>query len=110
MSRLIDRRQWSKGKSTVNRQRFLRRYKSQIKKAISEQINKRSVTDLDSGENISIPSRDIREPTFRNGDGGVRERVYPGNKEFVTGDRVKRPLSGEGKGQGRRASDSGGRT
>ncbi|QGX38846.1 YeaH/YhbH family protein [Permianibacter aggregans] len=107
MSRLIDRRQWSKGKSTVNRQRFLRRYKSQIKKAISEQINKRSVTDLDSGENISIPSRDIREPTFRNGDGGVRERVYPGNKEFITGDRIKRPLSGEGKGQGRRASDSG---
>lgn len=107
MSRLIDRRQWSKNKSTVNRQRFLRRYKTQIKKAIAEQINRRSVTDLDSGESISIPSRDIREPTFRSGEGGHRERIYPGNKEFVPGDRIKRPLSGEGKGQGRRASDQG---
>jgi uncharacterized protein len=107
VSRLVDRRQWSKNKSTVNRQRFIRRFKSQIKKAVSDQLNKRSVTDLDTGENVSIPSRDTREPTFRGGQGGVRERIYPGNKEFVTGDRVKRPLNGESRGQGRRASDSG---
>ncbi len=36
MSQLIDRRQNAGKKSTVNRQRFLRRYKSQIKKAVSE--------------------------------------------------------------------------
>lgn len=107
MSRLVDRRQWSKNKSTVNRQRFIRRFKSQIKKAVSEQLNKRSVTDLDNGENVSIPSRDTHEPTFRSGQGGVRERIYPGNKEFVSGDRIKRPLNGEARGQGRRASDSG---
>ncbi len=107
MSRLVDRRQWSKNKSTVNRQRFIRRFKSQIKKAVSDQLNKRSVTDLDTGESVSIPSRDTREPTFRSGQGGVRERIYPGNKEFVSGDRVKRPLNGEARGQGRRASDSG---
>ena len=107
MSRLVDRRQWSKNKSTVNRQRFIRRFKSQIKKAVSDQLNKRSVTDLDNGENVSIPSRDTREPTFRSGQGGVRERIYPGNKEFVSGDRIKRPLNGESRGQGRRASDSG---
>ncbi|MFN4291513.1 MAG: YeaH/YhbH family protein [Permianibacter sp.] len=107
MSRLVDRRQWSKNKSTVNRQRFIRRFKNQIKKAVSEQLNKRSVTDLDNGENVSIPSRDTREPTFRSGQGGVRERIYPGNKEFVSGDRIKRPLNGEARGQGRRASDSG---
>ena len=107
MSRLVDRRQWSKNKSTVNRQRFIRRFKSQIKKAVSDQLNKRSVTDLDNGENVSIPSRDTREPTFRSGQGGARERIYPGNKEFVSGDRIKRPLNGEARGQGRRASDSG---
>jgi len=107
VSRLVDRRQWSKGKSTVNRQRFIRRFKSQIKKAVSDQLNKRSVTDLDTGESVSIPSRDTREPTFRSGQGGVRERIYPGNKEFVSGDRVKRPLNGEARGQGRRASDQG---
>jgi len=106
MAQLIDRRPNAKGKSTVNRQRFLRRYKKQIKKAISEQISERSITDIDGGESVSIPKRDTTEPTFRSGQGGVREGIYPGNKEFAPGDRIKRPPGGNG-GQGRRASDSG---
>ena len=106
MAQLIDRRPNAKGKSTVNRQRFLRRYKTQIKKAISDQISERSITDIDGGESVSIPTRDISEPTFRNDRGGVREGVFPGNKEFDRGDRIKRPQGG-GQGQGRRASDSG---
>ena len=107
MAQLIDRRPNAKGKSTVNRQRFLRRYKKQIKKAISEQISERSITDIDGGESVSIPTRDISEPTFRNDQGGVREGVFPGNKEFARGDRIKRPPGGGGGGRGRRASDSG---
>ena len=91
MAQLIDRRPNAKNKSTVNRQRFLRRYKKQIKEAISEQISKRSITDIDGGESVSIPTRDISEPTFRNDRGGVQEGVYPGNKEFAPGDRIKRP-------------------
>ncbi|WP_144391316.1 YeaH/YhbH family protein [Pleionea sediminis] len=107
MTQLIDRRPNAKNKSTVNRQRFLRRYKKQIKRAIADQIGKRSVTDLEKGEKVSIPSKDIKEPTFRHGDGGVKERIYPGNKEFVPGDKIKRPPPG-GAGQGgRRASDQG---
>jgi hypothetical protein len=107
MAQIIDRRPNAKNKSTVNRQRFIRRYKKQIKKAIADQIGKRSVTDLDQGESVSIPSKDIKEPTFRHGSGGVRERVFPGNKEFIPGDKIKRPPGGgAGKG-GRRASDSG---
>ena len=39
----------------VNRQRFLRRYKSQIKQSIAEAINKRSVTDVDSGSPSPSP-------------------------------------------------------
>ena len=106
MAYLIDRRPNAKNKSTVNRQRFLRRYKKQIKEAISEQISERSITDVDGGESVSIPKRDISEPTFRNDKGGVREGVYPGNKEFSEGDRIKRPPAGAG-GQNRRASDQG---
>jgi len=106
MAQLIDRRPNAKNKSTVNRQRFLRRYKKQIKKAISEQISERSITNIDSGESVSIPTRDISEPTFRSDKGGVREGVYPGNKEFARGDKIKRPAGG-GQGKGRRASDSG---
>ena len=106
MAQLIDRRPNAKNKSTINRQRFLRRYKKQIKKAISEQISKRSITDIDSGESVSIPTRDISEPTFRKDQGGVQEGVYPGNKEFAPGDRIKRPIN-QGQGKGRRASDNG---
>jgi uncharacterized sporulation protein YeaH/YhbH (DUF444 family) len=106
MAQLIDRRPNAKNKSTVNRQRFLRRYKKQIKKAISEQVSERSITNIDGGESVSIPTRDISEPTFRNDKGGVREGIYPGNKEFAQGDKIKRPLN-QGQEKGRRASDSG---
>jgi len=106
MAQLIDRRPNAKNKSTVNRQRFLRRYKTQIKKAISEQISERSITNIDGSESVSIPTRDISEPTFRSDKGGVREGVYPGNKEFAQGDKIKRPLN-QGQEKGRRASDGG---
>ena len=57
MSRFIDRRLNGKNKSAVNRQRFIRRYKDQIKKAVSDAIADRSITDIEKGENISIPSK-----------------------------------------------------
>lgn len=91
MTWFIDRRLNGKNKSTVNRQRFLRRYKSQIKQSISEAINKRSVTDVDSGESVSIPTDDISEPMFHQGRGGLRHRVHPGNDHFVQNDRIERP-------------------
>lgn len=109
MAHFIDRRSNSKGKSTVNRQRFIRRYKQQIKKAVSDSIGNRSVTDIDKGESVSIPTRDISEPVFHTGKGGDREMVHPGNDQFTTGDKIQRPKGG-GQGQGAgegNASDSG---
>jgi uncharacterized sporulation protein YeaH/YhbH (DUF444 family) len=108
MSYIVDRRLNSKNKSTVNRERFLRRYRGHIKKAVSEAIDKRSITDLDSGEKISIPSKDVSEPHFSHGDGGRRDKVLPGNEEFVSGDKIKRPQGGGGSGgSGSGAGDSG---
>lgn len=109
MSYIIDRRLNSKNKSTVNRERFLRRYRGHIKKAVSDAIDKRSITDMESGEKISIPSKDVSEPIFHHGEGGERQRVLPGNDEFVTGDKIKRPQGGGGGGggNGNGASDSG---
>ncbi len=101
MAYFIDRRLNGKNKSMVNRQRFLRRYKSQIKQSIAEAINKRSVTDVDSGESVSIPTDDINEPMFHQGRGGTRHRVHPGNDHFVQNDRVERPQGGAGGGGGR---------
>ena len=94
MTWFIDRRLNGKNKSMVNRQRFLRRYKAQIKQSISEAINKRSVTDVDSGESVSIPTEDISEPMFHQGRGGLRHRVHPGNDHFVPNDRIERPQGG----------------
>jgi hypothetical protein len=108
MANFIDRRLNSKNKSTVNRQRFLRRYKNQIKKSVSDAINQRGVTDIDSGESIVIPKRDLSEPTFHQGDGGIKDRVHPGNDQFTTGDQIPRPPSQQGQGGGEgEASDSG---
>jgi uncharacterized sporulation protein YeaH/YhbH (DUF444 family) len=100
MSHFIDRRVSSKNKSTVNRQRFLKRYKAQLKRAVSEAVNKRSITDMDGGEKVGIPAKDVSEPVFHHGRGGTRETIHPGNKEFGKGDRLRRPEGGAGQGPG----------
>ncbi|GEA10451.1 YeaH/YhbH family protein [Alteromonas sp. KUL49] len=108
MAHFIDRRLNSKGKSTVNRQRFIKRYKQQIKRAVSDAVGKRSVTDLETGEQVSIPTRDISEPVFHTGKGGKRDIVHPGNDQFTQGDRIDRPPGGAGQGGGQgKASDKG---
>lgn len=100
MSQVIDRRHNAGKKSTVNRQRFLRRFKSQIKRAVSDAVGKRSITEIDQGEQVTIPSKDISEPFFHRGEGGHVDRILPGNDNFAAGDRIKRPESGAGDGAG----------
>ena len=97
---IIDRRQQGKQKSAVNRQRFLKRFRKHIKEAVGDAVNKRSITDMERGEEISIPKKDISEPIFRQGKEGRHRRVLPGNKEFIRGDRIDRPKGGQGGGGG----------
>lgn len=107
MVRIIDRRFDSKKKSAVNRQRFMRRFKRQIRRAVNDAIRDRSIRDLDNGEHISIPARDLGEPQFQHGRGGIWEQVYSGNDQFSSGDLVNRPPPGGG-GQGKgKASNEG---
>ena len=106
MAQFIDRRPNGKNKSAVNRHKFIRRYKAQIKKAVSDAIAERSITDLDRGEKVNIPAKDISEPVLHHGDGGMKERAHPGNREFVAGDRVPRPLGGAGN-KGSEATNTG---
>jgi uncharacterized sporulation protein YeaH/YhbH (DUF444 family) len=101
MVRIIDRRFDSKNKSAVNRQRFMRRFKHQIRRAVSEAIQNRSIRDLDNGEQISIPGKDLSEPQFQHGRGGIWENVFSGNDQFSAGDQINRPLGGEGSGSGK---------
>ncbi|MBL1276766.1 MAG: YeaH/YhbH family protein [Ectothiorhodospiraceae bacterium] len=106
MTQIIDRRINGKHKSAVNRQRFLRRFKDQIRKAVSDSVDTRSITEIDSGEKINIPTKDTHEPVFNHGPGGKRDAIHPGNKDFITGDHVARPPKGGG-GSGSEASDQG---
>lgn len=90
MSQWIDRRQHAGHQSTVNRARFLRRYRQEIKEKVSHALSQRGVTDLAKGEQITLPVKDLAEPQFVAGQGGRVERVLPGNDVFVSGDRMKR--------------------
>lgn len=100
MAHFIDRRLNGRNKSAVNRQRFMRRYQQQLKKAVSDAVLKRSIQDIEHGESVSIPTRDISEPIFHQGKGGLREQVHPGNDQFIAGDKVDRPLGGGAGGSG----------
>ena len=98
MSMIIDRRLNDQNKSATNRERFIRRYKDQVKRAIDGMVSDRSIKDMEKGGDVRIPVKDISEPAFRHGRGGDREIVHPGNRTFNKGDRVSRPESGAGRG------------
>jgi uncharacterized protein len=108
MQQIIDRRLAGKNKSIGNRERFLRRHKEQIREAVKRAIDGRGIRDMERGEEIHIPKKDLSEPVFGHGQGGVRDMVHPGNKEYVQGDRIERPKGGQGGGSGKgQAGDSG---
>jgi len=100
MQQIIDRRLAGKNKSIGNRERFLRRHKEQIREAVKRAIDGRSIKDIERGEDIHIPKRDLSEPVFGHGPGGTRETVHPGNQDYVKGDRIERPKGGQGSGSG----------
>ncbi len=100
LHQVIDRRLAGKNKSIGNRERFLRRYRDQIKEAVRKAVGDRGIRDIEQGADISLPRRDVSEPTFHHAPGGTREMVHPGNQEYVRGDRIPRPQGG-GAGGGR---------
>jgi uncharacterized sporulation protein YeaH/YhbH (DUF444 family) len=106
---IIDRRLNPPGKSLANRQRFLRRAREQVIKAVRDASAKRGIQDIESGDKIAIPAGGVHEPSFRRAARtGQREHVLPGNKEFAEGDTIPRPPeSGGGGGSEGRADGEG---
>ena len=108
LQQIIDRRLAGKNKSIGNRERFLRRHHEQVREAVRRAVDNRGIRDMERGEDVHIPKKDINEPVFGHGQGGTREMVHPGNREYVTGDQIERPKGGGGQGSGKgQASDSG---
>ncbi|HPI48985.1 MAG TPA: YeaH/YhbH family protein [Hyphomonadaceae bacterium] len=101
---IIDRRREG-GKSLANRQRFIRRARALVKRAVREASARRSIKDVEKGGDIVVPADGVREPVLRKGSqGGSREYVLPGNKKYIQGDTIARP---EEEGGGSGASDGG---
>ena len=97
MSNIIDRRKNTKGKSTNNRQKFLRRVEDQIRKAIPDIISQEKIKDATNGGKVKVPIKGIKEPSFRHDPrSGKKHYVRPGNDQFREGDLVPKPEDGEG--------------
>ncbi len=94
MSVIIDRRPNDRDKSAGSRERFMRRYKRHIRRAVADMIDERPIRDVVGGGEVRIPTRDLSEPVWRHGEGGARDIVLPGNREFMPGDRLQRPPGG----------------
>jgi uncharacterized sporulation protein YeaH/YhbH (DUF444 family) len=106
---IIDRRKNSKGKSTTNRGRFLKRVKKQVNDSVRDAIRDGKVGDIINSKDkkVKIPGKGLDQPTFQQDrKGGVKDFVHPGNKKYNAGDRVKRPEGGGG-GKGGDASPDG---
>jgi uncharacterized protein len=93
---IVDRRLNPGGKSLSNRQRFLRRAKALVQRAVREGSSERGITDLERSGEVSIPADGVREPRFRRSNGGAHDHVLPGNKRFVEGDTIERESGGAG--------------
>lgn len=94
---IIDRRLNPKGRSLGNRRRFIQRARDQIREAINENLRARSVSDVESGERVSISPDGIHEPRFLHDPStGRRAGVLPGNLRYREGDEIPRPEEGGG--------------
>lgn len=99
MGIIIDRRPNKGQKHVGNRQRFINRSKQHIKQSIKQNLQNRSVTDIQNGAKVKIPKGSIQEPNFgHDPQSGIKHRVLPGNKTYVTGDQIEKPQSGSGSG------------
>ena len=95
---IIDRRLNPGGKNLPNRQRFLRRARRIVREAVRQASSSRGIREIDEAGVVVIPGEGIDEPGFHLGPDGLRQPVFPGNKDFVEGDRLPRPPGGSGAG------------
>ena len=105
---IIDRRKNPGSKSSNNRQKFIKRTKQEIRRSIHDTLGKRSIKGSSDSQDVVITRKGIDEPQFNhNPQSGSRDIVLPGNKEFVEGDLIQKPQSGQGQGGEGEASNEG---
>lgn len=106
MAQVIDARGRSDS-GVVSKRLFNERVKQHARRAIYKSIEKGNITDIGKGGvDVEVHKDDLNEPVFGHGEGGLRQRVHPGNKEFRSGQRIPRPKGGgSGSGSGKASPD-----
>ena len=107
MIRIVDRRFDSKNKSSVNRSRFIRRFKSQIRRPSPTPSTRAASATWPRASGSASPAKDIAEPQFSTGPG---RRAGAGAARATTGSPPARPSTAPrpaGGGKGSKASPDG---
>lgn len=93
---IIDRRKTNKNKSVGNRQKFIKRYKSRIKRSVDKIASDKGITDILKDRKIVIDQDEIEEPNFNfDMSTGERDVIFTGNKTLHKGDKIFRPPQSE---------------
>jgi len=107
MSKILDKRELGKNRSSSNRERFIRRYNSNIKETIKDAIKNNNIADINKGKTtIRVKRKDLTEPEFQSDSKtGNRSIIHPGNKDYVSGDVINKPPQGGGGGGNQGSND-----
>jgi uncharacterized sporulation protein YeaH/YhbH (DUF444 family) len=100
---IVDRRANPQGKSLANRERFLKRVREDVKRAVSDTIAHRRIADVDSTEEVRVRVDGTEEPRFATTNEGEHDYVLPGPGTLNRGDKLPKPQGGDADGNGRRA-------
>jgi uncharacterized protein len=101
MTNIIDKRFTMKDGSVVNRQKFIKRYKDNIKEALRKAVGEGSIKDFKfKDQKVKIKAQgDLDLPSFEyDPEEGVHQGISVGNKTYRKGDTVDKPPTGRGGG------------
>ncbi len=106
MTNIVDRRFSPKDGAINNRQKFIKRYKNSIKKAVRDILDTESIKDFKfKDKKIRIRATDDEDslniPHVHNDSSdGVYDHVHVGNKKYSKGQEIPKPEKGNKKGKG----------
>jgi uncharacterized protein len=100
---IVDRRANPQGKSLDNRERFLERVREDVRRAVSDTIARRRISELESDEEVRVRVDGTEEVSFGSTGDGEHDYVLPGPGTLNRGDKIKKPQGGSAGGSGRRA-------
>lgn len=106
MTHIIDRRLNSQDRQLKNRKSFIDQHKKEIKEQVKRIIDSGDVDISTSNKRVRV--KPTSEPTFRSDPkSGNKQHVLPGNRKYVTGDKIERPQQGQGGAGGTEGSPDG---